>query len=149
MKNRLTKRELKQLMASFRTITNAMDVKIILSKSIDYSGTWDSEKRQIILAHPLRGRAYMPTHGFISTFFHELVHQINYDVGKYPIFHHTITFYKIKPRLGFRLTAFKAERYTDKQAKKLMAFYFPSVPFRWGYPNNNIAKTRLREYYSF
>jgi hypothetical protein len=72
---------------------------------------------------------------FLSGFFHELGHVLNFRNKKYYNYHnfHSKTRYTKERVRNWIYTGLKAERYTDKVAKKLMRKYFPEVPYLPGY----------------
>lgn len=61
-----------------------------------------------------------------NIFFHELAHLINADTNKYPIYHKALYSHTHKK---FKATAWRAEKYTDKVAKKIQKEYFPKLSY--------------------
>lgn len=75
---------------------------------------------------------------FLSVVFHEMLHVLNYRDYKYRAYHHCGNNTRTTKKLLKALirTGWKAERYTDAEAKKLMKIYYPEIPFSPGYPSS-------------
>lgn len=87
----------------------------------------------------------------ISTFCHELTHHINQVDGKYPIYHQTPGYsWKTVRHMSPEWTinyAYRAEMYTDRNAKKLCALWFPGVKYHGFYMGDRASKAFVRGYY--
>ena len=88
----------------------------------------------------------------LSTMFHELGHSYCYRNGKWPTYHLCNTeyrnggfYYSEKDLVGKIRTAYKAECWVDRWARKEMAKYFPNLRYTGGYENNPIARKWLMD----
>lgn len=90
-------------------------------------------------------RSTDPSNTMICTFFHEVGHVMNFRNKKY-ITYHSYDNFTYSSILKFIATAIKAEKYTDKVAKKLMKQYWPTLRYR-GYTKKGLTwlmKTHLK-----
>jgi hypothetical protein len=71
-----------------------------------------------------------------STFFHELAHITNMDIGKYPLFHNPHLVQNEKNNMELKRTAWRAELYTEKIGKILMKYYIPDLTYIPWYTKN-------------
>ena len=75
---------------------------------------------------------------FLSVSLHEFCHVLNAREGKYKGYH-TMSGRITRARLKMWIrTGVRAEKYTDKRAAKLLAEYFPEIPFFPGYDLSGI-----------
>ena len=113
---------------SLRCIASDYNSNVIVRRLVKSSGFFEKNGRKLVLSNAWKADEHTIA-DFISTFFHELAHQCNYDNYKYPQYHR----YNNSKRRAFKLTAWRAELYTDKVAKVLMAVYFPDIPYQQSY----------------
>jgi len=88
---------------------------------------------RIITMSPCSKRNYRL---FLSYLFHELAHITCADSGLYHNYHN-VEPTNSKELQTFRRVAFKAERFVDKKAEELMSVYFPDIPFRENYTEDD------------
>lgn len=78
-----------------------------------------------------------------STFFHELGHVYCYEKGLWKAYHAPVKVRNGKMHIPKNLarmkvkTALKAERWVDSWARKEMAFWLPTKPYRTGYDSED------------
>jgi hypothetical protein len=89
----------------------------------------------------------------ISAFFHELGHSFCYRNGLWPSYHNTnVKVIKGKPRYTKRWlraklkTAYRAEVWVDKWAKRELKKYLPKYKYDAGYLGKSWTKKWLKEY---
>ena len=64
---------------------------------------------------------------YIFSFFHELQHCLNFKNGKYIKYHDRAVRKRVEWSKATIKVGLKAERYTDKEAYKLLKKYFPKI----------------------
>lgn len=79
---------------------------------------------------------------FLSKAFHELAHIYCHQHGKYVHYHSYRPLTDVQANILAIKTAIRAEKYTDKVAQKLMAIYFPGIPYQKGYDEEGVRVFR-------
>lgn len=130
----------KDIQSSLKAIgkTFGVSVKFTAIKNKHCGGFVDLNKRSIVLDYR-HAALYV-----IGSFFHELSHVRNRDLGYYPIYH--LGFLTKRNVKAFKSTAYKAEKFTDVEGAKLMKAYFPDLEYRMGYSTEK-SRLFLRNYY--
>lgn len=114
------------------------------------AGYYDSLKKRITVIMQEN-----PAYDLLSVFFHEWGHAYCHKNGIWEAYHQPGVVKKGKLYLSTDLlkkvikTAYKAECWIDKFAKKEMLRWFPNLPFNSGYLNDREAKRWLHENYLF
>lgn len=83
------------------------------------------------------GCRYLTVQHFLSAVYHEIQHVLNYRNKKYLLYHTMNSIQTYEDIETVMRTAVKAEKYTDKYAKKLMKKDYPNIPYV-GYDKDNI-----------
>ena len=118
---------LEEIKKSLRTIARYYGCNIRFTNDSKNEGKWDVYSRRINVPTFCFRNSQFQTENIISTFFHEIAHQWNYDNNKFPIYHSKIILKKNIRAL--KSTAWRAEVYTDKIGRDLMKIYFPTLKY--------------------
>lgn len=106
-------------------------ISIIRSFKVKYRISWDNSE---CYALPYDEIIFIGAKGlsiqfFLSAVFHEIQHVLNKRNKKFFIYHNMNKVRTKKDIKRVIYTAVKAEKYTDKHAKKLLKKYFPDVKY--------------------
>lgn len=89
--------------------------------------------------------------GLLSGFFHELAHYVNWQTGRYPIYHNPKNFGKMHKLFSSydRMIRYSlnAEIATDKLGAKMLKEWFPNIKYKYAYKNTNGCYQFLYGYY--
>lgn len=132
----------KHLIRFMKDTAQEYGLRLIFRYRQSPGGTWDKNNKLITLSSDWKYRRTTIS-DIISIFFHELAHQVNWQEGRYWVYHHD----GYENDLRFKLTAWKAERYTDKIGRLLMKSYVPGIRYRPAYCKSD--KTWFRKWWGW
>jgi hypothetical protein len=116
-----------------RGILRELDIQFRILWRVDPSGyagmAFPSQSQVVIYAQDLSIR------DFLSTAFHEIAHVLNFRDRKFVTYHSYSKRPSKRDLRNWIRTGLRAERYTEKRGRKLMARYFRGIPYKdtyWG-----------------
>lgn len=121
-------------------IVKEAGIKITIRNLRYYSGSYNYFSNTMILS-----KRMLKTRDFVSAVFHELGHDYCYKKRIYPAYHNLKFDCNLtrKEKKASILTAWKAEQYVDRWARREMKKHFPNIIYKPGYTTEQEKKWLL------